>query len=146
PRMLHEAAPAWILLTGAAVVGLVRRVPAHAGVAGRYWVRPGLVAALAASFALGLTVLAPQRAHSYGGNWISVSRTPLPAVGDSSLVFVHDAWNGRIAMTLASHGMRLDRVETVIRQNSTCRAHELAMAVARGDEVGAVRLHAGLDT
>ena len=61
-------------------------------------------------------------------------------------MFVHDAWSARIGMTLAATGYRLDTVETLLRQNSTCAVHQLAAAVAIGDRASERRLMAQLDT
>lgn len=146
PRMLHEAAPAWVLLFAVAAVGVVRRIPENAALARNYFLRPAMGAALLASFAIGLFYLTPRRAASYGGSYLSIARTPLPALERPSLVFVHDAWYARIGMTLAAYGMRLDRIETLIRQNPTCRVDELQQALVAGDEARAQRILATLDT
>ena len=146
PRMLHESAPAWIALFAAAVVGILRFIPARLAVVGAYFPRSGFAVMLAAAFLMGFVYLIPRRALSYGGEWISVARTPLPEPPGRALVFVHDAWSGRSAMTLASAGLRLDVVETLVRQNSTCRVHELASAWAAGDTARAARMLAALDT
>jgi hypothetical protein len=95
---------------------------------------------------VGLLYMAPLRARSYGGEWMAIARTPLPEVEGPALVFVHDAWYARIATTLAAEGMRLDLVETLLRQNSTCRVHHLALALTDGDDALARSLLAGLDT
>jgi hypothetical protein len=145
PRMLHEAAPAWVLLFAAAAVGLIQRVPASLEVV-RLRPRTGLVTTIAAALIFGLLVMAPQRLYSYGGGWMAMMRTPAPAVDHAALIFVHDAWTSRIGMTLATHGYRLDIVETLLRQNSTCRIHELAAAVLRGDRAVEQRVLAALDT
>ncbi|HSJ12960.1 MAG TPA: glycosyltransferase family 39 protein [Longimicrobiales bacterium] len=141
PRMLHEAAPAWAALSAIAVIGILRRTPARLAVAGRYFVRSGVAGMFAAAFAAGLVFMVPQRALSH-----SVRPVPLPRTSGPALVFVHDAWNARTAMTLASAGLRLDLVETLLRQNSTCRVHALAGALASGDRQAATQLLAGLDT
>src|SRR5690606_32476019 len=127
PRMLNEAAPAWALLTAAAAVGLVQRVPAERTiVAGRYSLRVGLTVWLLAAWTVGLTYLAPERLASYGrGGYASVRIEP-PQTPEPSLVFVHGAWSARVAMLLAGRGMRLDSVETAMRQNSICAVHHFA--------------------
>jgi hypothetical protein len=73
-------------------------------------------------------------------------RTPLPAVSQPSLVFVHDGWTGRLLMTLASRGYRLDMIETLNRQNPTCRLQPLVDAVRTGDTARARVLFDRLDT
>ena len=145
PRMLHESAPAWAMLAGVAAVHVVKATPAFR-MAERFSVRSGVFVALAASLAFGVIVLAPQRAAAYGGEWLALTRAPLPRTAGPALVFVHDAWTARIGMTLASGGYRLDTVETLLRQNSTCAVDQLASAVAAGARADEQRLFANLDT
>jgi hypothetical protein len=122
PRMLADAAPAWCLLTAMAMTGLVTRAPVSfqktewsprafaatvfsaAVLAGLVWVAPGQLAS---------HVLPPSLAMA------ATRRAETPA-----LVFVHGGWGSRIAMRLAAAGMRLDSVETALRQNSTCAVHQ----------------------
>jgi hypothetical protein len=145
PRMLHEAAPAWVLLTVVGGAGLVDRVPGALQLL-RFRPRAGLGVVMAGALAFGLLFLTPQRGLSYGGAWLEVTRVPpAPAVGPA-LVFVHDAWTGRIAMTLATHGYRFDVVETLLRQNSTCRVHHLAEAVVARDTAAERSLLAALNS
>lgn len=146
PRMLHEAAPAWVLLFVIAGVGVLRQIPRDMAVAGRYTIRPAVGVALLAAFGIGLAYLAPRRAMSYGGSYLSIARTPLPATPHPSLVFVHDAWYARLVMPLAASGMRLDLLETLIRQNPTCEVDEFARTYLAGDTVQARVLLARLDT
>jgi hypothetical protein len=145
PRMLHEAAPAWVLLSVVAAVTLLARVPASIRLAA---LRPRLGAgvAVAGALALGMLVLTPQRALSYGGSWLEVTRVAPAPVAGPALVFVHDAWTGRIGMTLAAASYRLDIVETLLRQNSTCRVHHLAEAVVARDTAAERSLLAALNT
>lgn len=146
PRMLHEAAPAWVLLFALAAVGLLRRIPRDTAIAGRYAVRPAAGVALLAAFVIGFAYLAPRRAISYGGNYLSIARTPLPKTPQPSLVFVHDAWYARLVMPLAASGTRLDLLETLIRQNPTCNVDEYTRAYLAGDTLRARDLLAALDT
>jgi len=53
-------------------------------------------------------------------------------VDEPSLVFVHGGWSARIGTRLAARGMRLDSVETALRQNSTCRVHAFMESYANG--------------
>jgi hypothetical protein len=145
PRMLHEAAPAWTLLFAVAAVGLVTRMPRQP-VLKLYRPRAGLALLLVGATAFGLVAMTPQRALSYGGRWNEIGRTPVPALDEPAVVFVHDAWPVRIAMTLAAANFRLDFVETLVRQNSACAVHSLADAVAGGDEVRQREILARLDT
>jgi len=144
PRMLHEASPAWVLLFGVAAIQLARRAPRVP--IRRFNVRTAVAGSFTASLLFGLGYLAPQRAASYGGNWLAVTRTAVPQTDAPALVFVHDAWSGRVAMTLAATGYRLDQVETLLRQNSTCTVHQLALQSAAGERRAAAALHARLDT
>jgi hypothetical protein len=145
PRMLHEAAPAWTFLFAVALVGLIGRVPATASFRGLSW-RSGAVTTTAGAMLLSLLFLAPQRLVSYGGSWLPSMRTPAPAVSEPALVFVHGAWSGRIALSLAAARYRLDIIETLMRQNPTCRVHELAMAAVRSDRAAQDSILAQLDT
>lgn len=130
PRMLNEAAPAWCLLLVVAVAGLARAIPARLDV-NDYSVRRSFVAAALASALAGVLYLGPERLVQYS-SFMKTSRLPAPVTSDSSIVFVHGAWTSRIAMSLAANGMRLDSVETGMRQNSTCQmAHFASAYVAR---------------
>jgi hypothetical protein len=143
--MLHEAAPAWLLLFAVAIVSLVQLIPAP-GPAARLRLRTGVTALAAGGIALSLVLLGPQRITSYGGQRNAVMRTAAPAVSGPAIVFIHDAWGSRITATLAAHGYRLDVVETLLRQNSTCSVHRLSAAVALGDAGLQRTLFASLDT
>jgi hypothetical protein len=144
PRMLHEAAPAWVLLFSAAAIGLIRRAPRNP--IGRFNLRTAAAGALAAAVLLGPGYLAPQRATSYGGEWLAVTRAAVPQPNRPALVFVHGAWTGRVAMTLAAAGYRLDQIETLLRQNTTCTVHRLAALKAAGAHDAAGALYSRLDT
>jgi hypothetical protein len=132
PRMLHEVLPAWTVLLAVSIVHLVRRIDPLTRI-GQYRPRAAVAGAVVASTAVGLLLMAPQRALSYGGSWYDVTRTPLPEVERPALVFVHDAWMARVTMTLASNRYRLDFVETLMRENSTCEVQALADAVVAGN-------------
>jgi hypothetical protein len=135
PRMMHEAAPWWIMLGAIAIVRLVRMTPARgAGVLRDYSPRAALAAFCAVGIVFGVAWLAPQRLASYGGPWLSTMRMPVPAIHEPAVVFVHDAWIARLSMDLAAAGVRLDHVETLIRQNATCDVAELARALRQSPE------------
>jgi hypothetical protein len=119
PRMLNEAAPAWVLLTAVAAVGLVRRIPKKKAF-GNYPPRSALTMTFILGWLGGIFFLGPQRLASYGGAWQESSRMTLPDAGKPSLVFVHGAWSGRVAMRLIAHGLRLDSLEVAMRYNPTC--------------------------
>lgn len=146
PRMLHEAAPAWVLLFTVAAIGLVRRIPETQAVAGRYHTRPAVATVLVVSVIAGILIMAPARGMSYGGRWMAIARMPLPDVREPAVVFVHDAWSSRITTTLTASGMRLDAVETLMRQNPTCDVHSYASAVSESDSARARAILATLDT
>jgi hypothetical protein len=132
PRMLHEAAPWWILLGALALVRIGRAMPARLpGALRRFSPSSAFAAFCAAGIAFGTLWLAPQRLASYGGPFLAATRVEIPKVVGPALVFVHDAWTARIAMTLAASGMRLDVVETLLRQNPTCEVAMLAGEVRR---------------
>jgi hypothetical protein len=125
PRMLNEAAPAWVLLTAIAAIALVRRIP-RGTTFGKYPPRTGLALTLLLGWIAGIVFLGPERLESYGGSWQESSRMKLPQIGKPSLVFVHGAWGGRVAMRLIAHGMRLDSLEVAMRYNATCDVHHFA--------------------
>lgn len=123
PRMLAEAAPAWALLTALAAVGLVRLITRRQF--GGYSPRATLTVAFVVAWAAGIFYLAPSRLRSYGA-WMASSRIEPPRTATPSLIFVHGAWSGRVAMRLIANGLRLDSLEFGIRQNTTCELQEFA--------------------
>ncbi|HJQ53208.1 MAG TPA: hypothetical protein VJ825_05105 [Gemmatimonadaceae bacterium] len=125
PRMLNEWSAAWALLTAAAAIGLVRRIPAQKSF-GNYFPRAGLTLAFALAWVAGVVYLAPQRLVRYGGSWMASSRLALPKTPTPSLVFVHGGWPTRIAVRLTSHGMRGDSVEAAMALNATCDVFDFA--------------------
>lgn len=125
PRMLNESVPAWALLTAVAAVGLVRLVPSEK-MWGNYSPRAALILTFVLSWVAGLVYMGPQRLASYGGPWMESSRLAIPRVDRPSLVFVHGAWTGRVAMRLVASGMRLDSLEAAMRQNTTCDTQRYA--------------------
>jgi hypothetical protein len=126
PRMLNEATPGWTLLTAVAAVGLVRRIPANRTF-GNYPPRIALAFTLIIAWLGGLFFLGPERLASYGGDWQATTRITVPRQNRPSLVFVHGAWEGRVAMRLVAHGMRLDSLEVAMRYNPTCNVHFFAL-------------------
>ena len=122
PRMLNEAAPQWILLTAIAAIGLVRMIPRERSFGG-YSPRVALALTFGFAWLAGLLYMGPQRLASYGGLWMESSRVEVTPPRGPSLIFVHGAWTGRVAMRLVAHGMRLDSLEAAMRQNTTCETH-----------------------
>lgn len=119
PRMLAEFAPAWAGLSVVSIHGLLRLVPRDAMVAGRFSARVAASALVIAGAGASL-VMGPQRLSSYGGDWLPSFRVAVPAAPENSVVFIHAAWEVRLMSRLASEGIRLDHVETAMRQNPTC--------------------------
>ncbi|MGE0158567.1 MAG: hypothetical protein AB7T31_04090 [Gemmatimonadales bacterium] len=123
PRMLFEAAPAWILL---AVLGVTH---AHA--------RSGPVtrAAVGASAAFALVVAAPlaiSRLVSERWSDETLSRVAVPEGADGALVFVHAPWDERMASMLQAAGMRNDSIQPILRRNDSCALYLYAAARLSG--------------
>jgi hypothetical protein len=118
PRMLNESAPAWILLAVIAAVAIVRGLPQKLDDAPAWSPRAFAMTLLGLAAAAGVLVFSPMRLWSYA------QRPQAPAVGRAadtpSIIFVHGGWTSRLAMRLAASGMRLDSVESALRQNPTC--------------------------
>jgi hypothetical protein len=125
PRMLNEAAPAWAILTAIAAVGLVRLIPGDRTL-GNYSPQSALAITFSLAWLAGIFYLGPQRLLHYGGAWMESSRLELPRASKPLLVFVHGAWPGRIATSLSAHGLRVDSLETAMRQNTTCDVQHFA--------------------
>jgi hypothetical protein len=130
PRMLNEVAPAWCLLAAIAVPWLVAKLPARTASLGSYSPRSFGAAAAVAGLLAGVFVLAPMRLASYA------QRPQAPAVALSAdgpaVVFVHGGWTSRLSARLAASGIRLDSVETMLRQNPTCAVQAWADARVKG--------------
>lgn len=129
PRMLYEAAPAWLLLTALAAVRLSTGsgVPAPMADTKRTRIRLHDVALWTLLVSLAAPLLAvPLRAKSYQWSDDALNRITVPAVpaGSPALVFVHGSWGERISGRLQGAGMRLDSIETALRRNDVCRLHE----------------------
>lgn len=146
PRMLHEVLPAWVLLFVVGAAGLMRLSTRMTTSTYRFRFGRAASFAIVLSTAVGMVFMAPQRLLSFGGNWYEFARTPLPDPGENAVVFVHDAWTSRIVMTLIGAGYRLDLIETIMRQNSTCSVAGLSDAIVQGDHDAARRALATLDT
>jgi len=125
PRMLNEAAPAWLLLTAFSGVGLVRWTlrgegggeEEQRGRRSRGW----LAATLAAALVMGWGLLAPTRLIGYGaearvGGWTQ----DYPGTPSPSLVFLHGSWQGRLGSRLVALGLSSDSVRTALAENPLC--------------------------
>jgi hypothetical protein len=132
PRMLADTGPLWVLLAVYAAAGLIARIRADWLIAGKYSVRAFAIGGICVPLLFGLLYLAPSRLSSYRVTGEMQSLLRAPRVDRTSIVFVHGGWTSRVAMRLAAHGMRLDSVETAMRQNSTCKVHNYSLAFARG--------------
>jgi hypothetical protein len=67
---------------------------------------------------------------------------PQVAADRPALVFVHGAWQDRVAARLAAVGMRVDSIRSALAYNSTCRVESYLEARERGDaSAGGVDLH-----
>jgi hypothetical protein len=130
PRMLAEFAPGWILLTVAAGAGLSESLPDTPPARRSMSPRTGFLGLVLAAL-VGMTMLAPQRLQSFGGSWMDSFPEPPPNVEGPSLIFVHGSWDARIFSLLATRGIRLDVLETALRQNPTCLVHLHALALER---------------
>jgi hypothetical protein len=134
PRMLNEVAPAWALLTAVAGVGIIRSTPEEWRVwNGKYSIRTAVTSFMLVGIIVGYGLLGPQRMLGYREVAPS-SRLVVPETEAPSIVFVHGAWAGRVAMSLAAAGMRLDSMETAIRQNPLCDTHLYAAHLLAGGE------------
>lgn len=133
PRMLADAGTLWVLLVVMSVAGLIGSIRADWLIGGKYSVRVFAAAGASAALLAGLFVFAPQRLYSYAPTADVERLLHAPSTDRAALVFVHGGWTTRIAMKLAAHGMRLDSVETALRQNGTCTVHNYALAYVRGE-------------
>jgi hypothetical protein len=124
PRMLNESAPAWCMLAALAGVAIVRRLPDRVSM--RYSPRVFMAAALVIALLTGVFAMGPLRLVSYTQRPAALAvaaQASAPAI-----VFVHGGWTSRLSMRLAAAGMRLDSVETALRQNPTCAVQAYADA------------------
>lgn len=126
PRMLADTGTLWVLLVVIAVAGLVSRIAPHAAV-GRYSVRTFALGAVSAAFVIGVLLMTPARLLSYAPPADVLPLLRAPRVDAPALIFVHGGWSSRIAARLAAKGMRADSIETALRQNSTCSAHDFSL-------------------
>ena len=138
PRMLFEAAPAWILLTATAVGGLLTMLPAGWPARSGRW---AVVLSVAWALALGV----PGRLGSYRWSPDALARIQVPTAADNTLIFVHGGWSGRLSAELAGHGMRLDSVETAMRRNDACRVQAFLSAWSETGTREAAAASVGLD-
>jgi hypothetical protein len=127
PRMLADVAPAWALFAAIAFVELGRFARGRR-IAQRWSLMPALAVVAALVLLIAPLALGPGRLSSYRRDALNAALLEPPHLEERALVFVHGAWTGRLAARLAAAGMRLDSVETALRQNSTCAVHDFADA------------------
>ena len=133
PRMLADVGIMWAALGVVSLVGLVRGIRADWLIGQKYSPRTFVMAGASAAIVFGAIMLVPQRLGSYR---TAEARGLLraPEFNEPALVFVHGGWSARVAMRLAGNGMRLDSVETAMRQNATCVVHQFADSFANGEK------------
>jgi hypothetical protein len=132
PRMLADVGVLWAALGVICLVRLIAGMRTDWRIADKYSPRTFAVVTVFATMVFGMVMLLPQRIATYRVEPATRGLLRAPHVDQPSLVFVHGGWTGRIGMRLAGHGMRLDSVETALRQNSTCRVHAYADSFAHG--------------
>ncbi len=120
PRMLADVAPQWAALSVISVLGLIRGLRTSWVVARRYSPRTFATVTSLTAVVFGVVMLLPERLSGYRLTRETRALLEAPRFDQPALVFVHGGWTSRIGMTLAAQGMRLDSVETALRQNSTC--------------------------
>jgi hypothetical protein len=132
PRMLLEAAPAWLalfLIAGAFLSDFGRSLEAN----GMGLVRGGALWALALGFIASATTLTPDRVRTFAWTEETLGRITVPDVleegGGPSLVFVHTSWNERTASRLHAQGLGADSVEILLREGERC---ELSLRALQG--------------
>jgi hypothetical protein len=133
PRMLADVGIMWAALAVVSVIGLVRGIRADWRIAHKYSPRTFTMGLVSGAVVFGAIMLLPQRIGSYR---TAEARGVLraPTLDEPALVFVHGGWSARVAMRLAGNGMRLDSVETAMRQNPTCTVHRFADSFANGEK------------
>jgi hypothetical protein len=132
PRMLADVGIMWGALAPISVIGLVRGIRADWRIADKYSPRTFATGMVTAALVFGMVMLVPQRLGSYRPTAEVRGLLTAPDIDEPALVFVHGGWSSRVAMKLAGNGMRLDSVETAMRQNPTCTVHQFADSFARG--------------
>ena len=129
PRMLFEAAPAWILLAALGTVGVVGWSRRKGGAWHRVaqilsW---GILTSLLSAAFWGV----PGRWQANRWTSETLARIQVPPVpsADPPLVFVHTPWDERLTSRLqGAGGMRQDSVVLLLHRTSKCLLHEYARA------------------
>jgi hypothetical protein len=100
-------------------------------IAHRYALFSGVAVLAALVLLISPLAFGVSRLLSYGRDPVSAALLRAPETPERALVFVHGGWTSRLAARLAAAGMRLDSVESALRQNSTCAVHEFTLAYER---------------
>lgn len=118
PRMLGEAAPAWVALAVLAVVGLARMTRGEGADPIRRWAGDAIV--LTALLALGFGAVSggPER---LGVRHAALGAVPEVREEQPSIVFIHEPWADRLGGRLSGRGMRLDSVRALLTSYHPCR-------------------------
>jgi hypothetical protein len=133
PRLLNEFAPAWAILSAVAAVELLRGTrQARPTERRRFDRHAALSCALALSAILAAAWMTPRRVAHYAQQWGAHARTPVPAVAEPALIFVHEAWSERLGARLAAWGLRADSIRAVLRHNTSCEVHNALDAMESG--------------
>jgi len=121
PRMLFEAAPAWIVLSVLCVVETVRLSQGVGGLRGRLGEATAWMVVLALLAAGVWGIPGRWQAHDWTPETLGRIQIPsLPSAGPS-LVFVHTSWNERLSSRLqGAGGMRQDSIVSALRRNTSC--------------------------
>jgi len=161
PRMLFEAAPAWITLGVMAALGLVGGLGGKidgpspeapgGGLQGaggsrdwRGWAADMTMWAILFGVVYAAAWGAPGRWRSYRWSEETLQRITVPSMPtqEPAIVFVHTSWNERLSSRLqGAGGMRQDSIITALRQKTQCGLHLYALArEARGTSLPQVDL------
>jgi hypothetical protein len=139
PRLLFEAAPAWILL---AALLVARGVSMSGSPVGALW-PPRLRQVTAWAAVVSLLAAAgwgvPTRWASYSWTAETLDRIQVPPLPteDPSVVFVHASWDERLSARLqGAGGMRQDSLVSVLRRNTNCEIHAYAEAREARERLG----------
>ena len=165
PRMLYEAAPAWLVLTAMAAAALggdgtdggpvreigIRPVTRGARTDGRGEASVGISRTPFSRLRLADLVLWTLVVSILGAGGLVLNRLgtyrwapetlaritipDLPAEGPA-IVFVHGSWSERISARLQASGMRLDSIETALRRNDICKLHAYTQERAASSREG----------
>lgn len=137
PRMLGEAAPAWVALSLISLVGLTRLIRGRpAPHPTRVWASEAFVIASVIALGIGLGLGAPELLATRGAR---VGAHPEVREASPSLVFVHESWGDRLGARLAARGLRLDSVRTLLTRWDPCQLEAGLRGVAVEDAIPTCR-------